>query len=114
MKRAPTSAASNGIESDGIDQAILELIRHPYLAETLAALDGQPHTLASLRHTGVPRRAAIAALRALAAHRAITREPATGTWDTSGDNVVRYQLTPAGHALVGQLWNLDVWRALYG
>jgi hypothetical protein len=49
-----------------VDAAVLDLIRRPYLAEILAALDQQPHTLATLRHTThASRRQAVATLRAL-------------------------------------------------
>lgn len=99
-----------------IDPAILNLIRRPYLAEILTALDERPHTLTSLRrHTGAPRPAAIAALRALAAHHAITRhpDPASGSWDTRGDRHTSYQLSLTGHALVERLLHLDVWQALF-
>jgi DNA-binding HxlR family transcriptional regulator len=97
---------------------VLELIRRPYVAEVLAALDERPHTLAGLRAaTGAPRRHAVAALRALAAHQAITRTPAgtwdAGTWDAADDRRVRYRLTPAGHALIDRLFRLEVWRAVY-
>jgi DNA-binding HxlR family transcriptional regulator len=100
--------------SQPVDACILDLIRRPYLAEILSALAEQPHTLATLRrHTGAPRRAAVAALRALAAHHAISRTTAAGSWDTTRDRHVRYQLTAAGRALVEQLSSLDVWTALY-
>jgi DNA-binding HxlR family transcriptional regulator len=93
---------------------VLALIRRPYVAEILAALDERPHSLAGLRAaTGASRRHAVAALRALAAHRAITRIPAAGTWDAVDDRRVRYRLTPAGHALIDRLFHLDVWRAAY-
>jgi DNA-binding HxlR family transcriptional regulator len=93
---------------------VLALIRRPYVAEILAALDERPHTLAGLRAaTGAPRRHAVTALRALAAHRAITRTPAAGTWDAADDRRVRYRLTPAGHALIDRLFELEVWRAVY-
>jgi DNA-binding HxlR family transcriptional regulator len=94
--------------------AVLALIRRPYVAETLAALDERPRTLAGLRSaTGAPRRHAVAALRALAAHDAVTRSPATGTWDALADGRGSYRLTPAGHALIDQLFRIEVWRAAY-
>jgi DNA-binding HxlR family transcriptional regulator len=99
-----------------IDPAILNLIRRPYLAEILTALDERPHTLTSLRrHTRAPRPAAIAALRTLAAHHAITRHPhpPSGSWDARGDSQTSYQLSPTGHALVERLLHLDVWQALF-
>jgi len=113
--------------STGIDAKLLDLIRRPYFAEILAALDEQPHTLAGLRRvTGAPRRQAIAVLRALAGYQAITREAATtatespvagkptnGSWDTTGDRLVGYRLTGAGHSLVQRLFDLRVWAALY-
>ncbi|TMM29769.1 MAG: hypothetical protein E6F99_29525 [Actinobacteria bacterium] len=93
---------------------MLALIRRPYLAEVLAALDKRPRTLAGLRAaTGAPHRYAVAALRALAAHRAVTRTPATGTWDATGDRRIRYRLTPAGHALIDDLFHIEVWQAAY-
>lgn len=96
------------------DAGLVDLIRRPYVAEVLAALDDRPHTLAGLRHaTGAPRRAAVAALRALAGHHAVTRLPATGSWDTTADTPVRYQLTDAGHRLIERLFDLNVWAALY-
>jgi DNA-binding HxlR family transcriptional regulator len=99
-----------------VDPTILDLIRRPYLAEILTALDERPHTLTTLRHhTGAPRQKAIAALRALAAHHAITRHPppATGSWDASGDRHTTYRLSPTGHALAERLLHLDVWQALF-
>ena len=97
-----------------IDAALLDLIRRPYLAEILAALDQQPHTLATLRHTThAPRRQAVAALRALAGHHAITRLPAAGSWDTNGDKHLQYRLTAAGHDLIGRLFDPQLWAALY-
>lgn len=96
------------------DAALLDLIRRPYLAEILAALDQQPHTLATLRHTThAPRRQAVATLRALAGHHAITRLPATGSWDTTSDKHVQYRLTAAGHDLIGRLFDPQLWAALY-
>jgi DNA-binding HxlR family transcriptional regulator len=96
-------------------RAILHLIRRPYLAELLAALDGQPpRTLAALVHaTRAPRRYAVAGLRALAAHGAVARTPQSGTWDGADGDGVRYALTPAGYALIGYLFDLAVWRAAY-
>jgi DNA-binding HxlR family transcriptional regulator len=105
---APHPAAGPG-------PAELALLRRPYVAEILAALDERPLALAGLRTaTGAPRRYAVAALRALAAHRAVTRAPAPGgTWDEATDHRIRYRLTPAGHALIDSLFHLDVWRAVY-
>jgi DNA-binding HxlR family transcriptional regulator len=97
-----------------VDAALLDLIRRPYLAEILAALDQQPHTLATLRHTThAPRRQTVATLRALAGHHAITRLPATGSWDTTSDKHVQYRLTTAGHDLIGRLFDPQLWAALY-
>jgi len=97
-----------------VDPAILDLIGRPYLAEILTAVDDGPHTIADLRHhTGAPRKATVAALRALAVHQAITRHPVTGTWDADADKHVRYQLSTAGRALIQHLWNLILWAALY-
>ena len=94
--------------------AVLALIRRPYVAEVLAALDERPRTLAGLRAaTGAPHRYAVAALRALAAHRAVTGTPATRTWDAVGDRRIRYRLTPAGHALIDDLFHIEVWQAAY-
>ena len=94
--------------------AVLALIRRPYVAEVLAALDERPRTLAGLRTaTGASRRYAVAALRALAAHRAVTRTPAAGTWDATGDRRIRYRLTPAGHVLIDELFHVEVWQAAY-
>jgi DNA-binding HxlR family transcriptional regulator len=110
----PDAPATTNQEATRVDPAILDLIRRPYLAEILTALDERPHTLASLRNeTGAPRQAAAAALRALAAHHAITRQPASGSWDTSGDKHISYRLSPAGQALVQRLLHLDVWQALF-
>jgi DNA-binding HxlR family transcriptional regulator len=101
-------------KSPRVEPAVGALIRRPYLAEILAALDQRPHTLASLRRTtGAPRRPAVAVLRALASHQAIIRHSGTGSWDTIGGRQVRYQLTTAGHALINQLFDVDVWRAAY-
>jgi DNA-binding HxlR family transcriptional regulator len=95
--------------------AVLALIRRPYVAEVLAALDEQPQTLAQLRHTtGAPRRQLVAALRALATHRAVTRTPpAGGTWDTATDRRIGYRLSPAGHSLIDALFHIEVWQAAY-
>jgi DNA-binding HxlR family transcriptional regulator len=108
--------------------AVLALIRRPYVAEILAALDERPRTLAGLRRaTGAPRRYAVAALRALAAHQAVSRTPATGTWDATAAHLaaaatrqrspaerrIRYRLTPAGYALIDDLFHIEVWRAAY-
>jgi DNA-binding HxlR family transcriptional regulator len=93
---------------------VVALIQRPYVAETLAALHERPHTLAELRRsTGAPRRYAVAALRALAAYRAVGRTPAAGTWDTGAGRRVRYRLTPTGETLIDELFHLDVWRAVY-
>jgi DNA-binding HxlR family transcriptional regulator len=108
----PPARADRG--SAQVDAALLDLIRRAYLAEILAALDQQPHTLASLRHTtGAPRAQAVAALRALASHHAITRRPATGSWDATGDKHVQYRLTTAGHDLIERLFDPRLWAALY-
>jgi DNA-binding HxlR family transcriptional regulator len=97
-----------------VDPAVLELIRRPYLAELLAALDTRPHTLAELRHTtSAPRRTLVDGLRALAAHQAVTSTPHTGTWDGNADPDATYRLTPTGHTLVEHLYDLAVWRAAY-
>jgi hypothetical protein len=95
------------------DRAILDLIRRPYLAELLAALDGQPPlTLTALRRTArAPRRYAVAGLRALAAYGALARSAPSGSWDSTGADGVRYALTPVGYALIGYLFDLAVWRA---
>jgi DNA-binding HxlR family transcriptional regulator len=94
--------------------AVLALIRRPYVAEVLAALDEQPRTLAGLRAaTGAPRRYAVAALRALAAHHAVTRRPVGGSWDAAADRRIRYRLTPAGHLLIDDLFHVEVWQAGY-
>jgi DNA-binding HxlR family transcriptional regulator len=113
-KRAARSRAHAGRGSTPVDAALLDLIRRPYLAEILAALDQQPHTLASLRRaTGASRHQAVAALRALAGHRSITRRPTTGSWDVAGDKHVQYRLTAAGHDLIGRLFDPQLWAALY-
>jgi DNA-binding HxlR family transcriptional regulator len=95
--------------------AVLALIRRPYVAEVLAALDDRPQTLAGLRHaTAAPRRHLVAALRALAAHQALTRTPpGGGTWDGQADRRIRYRLTPAGHTLIDALFHIEVWQAVY-
>jgi DNA-binding HxlR family transcriptional regulator len=112
--RAAPSPARAGHGSNPVDSALFDLIRRPYLAEILAALDQQPHTLASLRRaTGASRRQAVAALRALAGHRGITRRPTTGSWDVAGDRHVQYRLTAAGHDLIGRLFDPQLWAALY-
>jgi DNA-binding HxlR family transcriptional regulator len=99
---------------DQPDRALLRLIRRPYVAEVLAALDEHPHTVAGLRRaTGAPRGPALAALYALAAHGAVAREPQGGSWDTIEPRT-RYRLTADGRTLVGELFRLDVWRAAYG
>jgi hypothetical protein len=96
------------------DPAVLDLIRRPYIAELLDALDQRPQTLTELVHrTHAPRRHAVAGLRALAAHRAITRTPQAGTWDATDDSHAIYQLTAAGHALIEYLFRLEVWLALF-
>ena len=96
-----------------VDRALLDLIRRPYVAEVLAALDDKPSTLTELsRAAGTSRRAVAAALRALAAHHAVSRTPVTGTWDRAGRHG-RYRLTPAGHALIRRLFDLDVWTTVY-
>jgi DNA-binding HxlR family transcriptional regulator len=97
-----------------VHPAVLDLIRRPYVAELLAALDARPHTLAELRHsTGGPRRLLVDGLRALAAHYAITRTPDAGSWDRPAEPDATYRLTPVGHALIEDLFTLDVWRAAY-
>jgi DNA-binding HxlR family transcriptional regulator len=96
------------------DPAVLALIRQPYVAEILAVLDEQPHDLAGLRGAiGAPRKLAVSALRALAAHRAIIRQASVGSWDAADNSQVRYQLTADGRALVDYLFRLDVWRAAF-
>jgi DNA-binding HxlR family transcriptional regulator len=96
------------------DQAVLDLIRRPYVAELLAALDEQPDTLAGLlRSTRAPHRHLVAGLRALAAHHALISTPHTGSWDLTVDSGDSYQLTPTGRALIEYLFHLDVWRAAY-
>lgn len=68
----------------------------------------------SLRHTTrAPRAQAVATLRALASHHAITRRPATGSWDATGDKHVQYRLTTAGHDLIERLFDPRLWAALY-
>jgi DNA-binding HxlR family transcriptional regulator len=85
------------------------------VAELLAALDERPHTLAGLRRaTGASRASAVAALYALAAHHAIARDPDTDSWDSIEPERTRYRLTPAGRALIDELFHLDVWQAAYG
>ncbi len=97
-----------------MDPAVLDLIRRPYVAELLAALDARPYTLAELRHgTGGGRRLLVDGLRALAAHQALTRTPDAGSWDEAADPDVTYRLTAEGHALIEDLFTLDVWRAAY-
>lgn len=97
-----------------VDPAVVSLIRRPYVAEIIAALDEQPCTLVELRRcTGASRQAAIAALRALASHHAVTRHPSGGSWDTRGDKHAAYRLSPAGQALSARLFQLEVWRAVF-
>jgi DNA-binding HxlR family transcriptional regulator len=96
------------------DPAVLALIRRPYMAELLASLDAPPQTLTELRRrTGARRRYLVDGLRALAAHHAITRTSRAGSWDEHADPLAVYQLTPTGHALVEDLFNLEVWLAAY-
>ncbi|GAA5190282.1 hypothetical protein GCM10023322_45080 [Rugosimonospora acidiphila] len=95
------------------DQAVIALMRRPYVAEILAALDERPHSLASLYRTvGAPRRLAVDALRALAAHQAVTRQD-SGTWDTVAKTQATYQISGTGRALIDYLFDLDVWLAVY-
>jgi DNA-binding HxlR family transcriptional regulator len=95
-------------------QAVLALIRQPYVAEILATLDERPHDLDGLlRATGAPRRRTVAALHALAAHQAITREPERGTWDGIDQERARYCLTATGSALIGHLLSVDSRWAAY-
>jgi DNA-binding HxlR family transcriptional regulator len=98
----------------GLDLAVLALIGRPWVAEVLAALDQRPDTLHGLRRaTGAPRGQLVAALRALAAHHAMTRTTGAGTWDATSGGDHRYQLSPGGRALIDQLFHLPVWQALY-
>ncbi|GAA5198709.1 hypothetical protein GCM10023322_72710 [Rugosimonospora acidiphila] len=100
--------------ADEPGEALLSLIREPYVSEILAVLDDQPHSLTGLRRaTGSPRRLAIAALRALAAHRAVAQEPAGGSWDTIDDERVRFRLTPTGRKLIEHVFQLDSWWSTY-
>jgi DNA-binding HxlR family transcriptional regulator len=98
----------------GPDPGVLALIGRPWVAEVLAALDGRPDTLHGLRRaTGAPRGQLVAALRALAAHQAITRTAGAGTWDTTRRGDHRYRLSLAGRALIDELFHLPIWQALY-
>jgi DNA-binding HxlR family transcriptional regulator len=111
---APDPDRDRPVRAVPVDPAVLDLIRRPYVAELLAALDARPHTLAELgRSTGGPRRLLVDGLRALAAHHAVTRTPHTGSWDRATDRDARYRLTPAGHALIENLFSLDAWHAAY-
>ncbi|GIH16263.1 winged helix-turn-helix transcriptional regulator [Rugosimonospora africana] len=95
-------------------QAVLDLIRRPYVAEILAALDAGPHSLTELRRaTGASRRLAAAALGALAAHGTIARQRGAGSWDSLDRDPVRYRVTPAGEELIDCLFLLDAWLAVY-
>jgi DNA-binding HxlR family transcriptional regulator len=101
-------------DHDQVDRALLPLIRRPYVAEVLAALDEHPRTMADLRGaTGGPRGLLATALYALAAHGAVAREPAGGSWDTIDRARTRYRLTPGGRTLIDLLFRLDVWQAAY-
>jgi DNA-binding HxlR family transcriptional regulator len=98
----------------GLDLTVLALIGRPWVAEVLAALDQRPDTLRGLRQaTGAPRGQLIAALRVLAAHHAVTRTTDTGSWDASPGGGHQYRLSPAGHALIDELFHLPIWQALY-
>jgi DNA-binding HxlR family transcriptional regulator len=93
---------------------VLALIGRPWVAEVLAALDQRPDTLYGLRRTtGAPRGQLVAAVRALAAHHAVTRTSGAGSWDATRGAEHRYMLTPAGRALIDQLFHLPIWQALY-
>src|SRR5262249_61850329 len=86
------------------DPAILDLIRRPYMAELLDALGQGPQTLTELLHgSHAPRHHAVAGLRALAAHQAITRTPQPATCDATADTQATYQLTPTGHTPIEDL-----------
>ncbi|HEY2671719.1 MAG TPA: hypothetical protein VGJ07_15275 [Rugosimonospora sp.] len=99
---------------DQTGQAVLALIRRPYVAEILAALDARPHSLADLRRaTGASRRLAVAALGALAAHGAIAREGGSGSWDALDKERARYRVTSGGEELIDYLFLLDAWLAVY-
>ncbi len=98
----------------GLDPGVLALIGRPWVAEVLAALDPRPDTLHGLRRaTGAPPGQLVAALRALATHRAIVRTGGTGTWDAARGGDCRYRLSPAGRALIDELFQLPIWHALY-
>jgi DNA-binding HxlR family transcriptional regulator len=93
---------------------VLALIGRPWVAEVLAALDQRPDTLHGLsRATGAPRGPLVAALRALAAHRAVIRTGGAGSWDTTRRGDCRYRLSLAGRALIDELFHLPIWQALY-
>jgi DNA-binding HxlR family transcriptional regulator len=103
-----------GAADPGLDRGVLALIGRPWVAEVLAALDQRPDTLHGLRRTTrAPRGQLVIALHALAAHHAVTRTAGTGSWDTTRRAEHRYLLTPAGHALIDQLFHLPMWQALY-
>ena len=98
----------------GLDPGVLALIGRPWVAEVLVALDQRPDTLHGLRRsTGAPRGQLVAALRALAAHRAVIRTGGTGSWDTTRRGGCRYRLSLAGRGLIDELFHLPIWQALY-
>ena len=98
----------------GLDPGVLALIGRPWVAEVLAALDQRPDTLHGLRRaTGAPRGQLVAALRALAAHRAVIRTGGIGSWDATRGGDCRYRLSLAGRALIDELFHLPIWQALY-
>jgi hypothetical protein len=93
--------------------ALLRLAAQPYVAEILMVLGGGPQSLAAVRRaTGAPHRVAVAAVRALAAHQALTREPEDGSWDAIDQERAGLRLTSTGRATIGALPDRDTrWAA---
>ncbi|WP_412544221.1 winged helix-turn-helix transcriptional regulator [Longispora sp. K20-0274] len=94
---------------------VLDLVGRPYVLEILAELERRPATLDALRAgCRASRAATVAAVRTLAAHGVLRRDDASGSWDTTAPDQVKYGLAPAGRALVASLWDLESWSAAYG
>lgn len=93
------------------EAGLARVIFCPGAVEVLDELAGGARTLGELRRV-VPRRLLEPALRVLAAQGALRRSQG-GTWDGRPGGGSVFGLTAAGHRIIGELSDLDVWVAVY-
>ncbi|HET6501579.1 MAG TPA: hypothetical protein VFG87_12530 [Amycolatopsis sp.] len=101
----------------GDDETVLALVRLAgcrHAVETLDLLAEGPLAFATVRRRLHARRRDLrAAMRTLAAHRAVCRAGRYGSWDTPDRGPAHFTLTREGIRLNEQLNRLDVWVAMY-